>query len=93
MTKRQRLARECLRQLWQIFDAGGISMGRSQQSVLLEAAMKLIGPDTSFSTLADHDIQAFMQLVRDEVHRVRQAENAREDKRRGLRPLKVNESI
>ena len=37
-------ARTLLTYLWQIHDAGGISMGRSHESVLLEAAMELLGP-------------------------------------------------
>lgn len=32
--------------LWQKYDAGGISMGRSWEAVVLEAAIELIGPPT-----------------------------------------------
>lgn len=39
-------ARTLLSYLWQIHDSGGISMGRSHENVLLEAAMELLGqPD------------------------------------------------
>ena len=37
-------ARTLLTLLWRKYDAGGISMGRSYESVLLEAAMDLLGP-------------------------------------------------
>lgn len=37
-------ARTLLSLLWRKYDAGGISMGRSYESVLLEAAMDLLGP-------------------------------------------------
>lgn len=36
------IARLILRRLWQIQDAGGVSVGRSKQSVLLEAALDLM---------------------------------------------------
>ena len=38
------LARTLLTLLWRKYDAAGISMGRSYESVLLEAAMDLLGP-------------------------------------------------
>jgi len=37
-------ARTLLTLLWRRYDAGGISMGRSYDAVLLEAAMDLLGP-------------------------------------------------
>lgn len=37
-------ARTLLTLLWRKYDAGGISMGRSYEAVLLEAAMDLLGP-------------------------------------------------
>jgi len=37
-------ARTLLTYLWRAYDAGGISVGRSHEAVLLEAAMDLIGP-------------------------------------------------
>ena len=37
-------ARTLLTLLWRKYDAGGISMGRSYDAVLLEAAMDLLGP-------------------------------------------------
>jgi len=36
------LSRLILRKMWQIHDAGGISMGRSQENKLLEAVLELI---------------------------------------------------
>jgi hypothetical protein len=36
------LARMLMRVIWQIYDTGGISMGRSREAVLLESAMSLI---------------------------------------------------
>lgn len=36
------IARVLMRQLWQGYDAGGISMGRSPEARLLEAAMKIV---------------------------------------------------
>ena len=39
-------ARTLLTLLWQKYDAGGISMGRSYEAVVLEAAMELLGPTT-----------------------------------------------
>jgi len=32
--------------LWQKYDAGGISMGRSYEAVVLEAVMELLGPSS-----------------------------------------------
>ena len=37
-------ARTFLRIIWQIYDVGGHSMGRSEESMLLEMAMRLMGP-------------------------------------------------
>jgi len=37
-------ARTLLSYLWGLFDRGGISVGRSHESILLEAAMDLLGP-------------------------------------------------
>ena len=37
-------ARTLLTLLWRKYDAGGVSMGRSYEAVLLEAAMDLLGP-------------------------------------------------
>ena len=37
-------ARTLLTLLWRKYDAGGTSMGRSYEAVLLEAAMDLLGP-------------------------------------------------
>jgi len=81
MTRRQRLARECLRKLWQIHDAGGISYGRSEESVLLEAAMRLLGPDESFIALSDTNTPEFMRVVNGELHKVMQEELKKDDER------------
>lgn len=40
----QRRARTLLAYLWRKYDAGGESMGRSHEAVLLETAMDLLGP-------------------------------------------------
>lgn len=37
-------ARTLLTYLYRIFDSGGISLGRSHESILLETAMELLGP-------------------------------------------------
>lgn len=70
--QRQQIARECLRQLWQLFDAGGISMGRSIEADLLEAAMDLIPLSAEYSELADSDRNAFLQIARNARHEVSQ---------------------
>lgn len=59
------VARECLRLVWQVFDHGGHSMGRSFESLMLETAMDLIPPDHRFSKLADTDREAFMEIARE----------------------------
>ena len=88
LNNRQKLARQCLRKIWQIFDAGGHSMGRSTESMLLEAAMRMLGDDSTFSTLADNDFMAFRRLIDDELWRIGEQERRTEDKRRGFRPQK-----
>jgi hypothetical protein len=84
MTRRLQLARECLRQVWQIFDAGGHSMGRSEESFLLEAAMTLIESDHRFSSLADSEPEEFCRLVRDEIHKISQAQIKKQDRNLGI---------
>ena len=39
-------ARTLLTYLYGLFDRGGISLGRSHESILLETAMELLGPNT-----------------------------------------------
>lgn len=68
--QRQQIARECLRQLWQLFDAGGVSMGRSLEADLLEVAMDLIPLSQDYCKLADSDRNAFLQIARDARHEV-----------------------
>lgn len=70
-SKRLQIARECLRMVWQIHDAGGISLGRSQESMWLELAMDLIDSDLRYSKLADTDRAQFLAIAKDESHRVR----------------------
>lgn len=77
---RLQLARECLRLVWQTFDAGGHSMGRSWESTLLEAAMEFIEPTSEYSKLADTDRRAFMKIVQDELRKVRMKKMADHDK-------------
>lgn len=88
MTKAERtqLALECLRQIWQIYDRGGHSMGRSMESTLLEYAMELVEPDYSFSTEADNSFDVFIQRVKDEIYKQRQKKRRAENIKRGLRP-------
>lgn len=57
------IARECLRHLWHLFDLGGHSMGRSQESSLLEAAIALIPSSGRFSALADGDFASFWDFA------------------------------
>lgn len=66
MSRRLQLAR----QIWQLFDAGGHSMGRSRESFLLEAAMEFIISDGSFSHAADDSPREFHDLVREELWKV-----------------------
>ena len=56
---------ECLRQIWQIHDDGGHSVGRSRESVLLETAMCLLQYDHRHSSLADNNREAFYRLAED----------------------------
>jgi hypothetical protein len=63
--QRLAIARECLRQIWQHFDAGGISMGRSQDALWLETAIDLIDYDHRYAELADRDPKAFEKIRED----------------------------
>ena len=78
---RLQLARECLRQLWQIFDAGGHSLGRSEESMLLELALTLIESDHQFSDFADRNRLAFQRFARDEVSALIKRRTRKEDAR------------
>jgi|JI6StandDraft_1071083.scaffolds.fasta_scaffold448013_2 hypothetical protein len=78
------LAYQCLRKLWQIQDAGGISCGRSAESVYVEAAINLIGRDSKYSEMADRDGQQFLQLVRDTMHDMQKAEIRQHDQQNGI---------
>ena len=66
LTDQERLsiAYQCLRKLWQIQDAGGVSMGRNVESFYTESAMYFIGADHTHSQLTDTDDQAFHEFVR-----------------------------
>lgn len=64
---REKLARECLRQIWQRHSAGGISHRRSKESALLEDAMSLLGADYTYSDMADNRHDDFVELVNSEV--------------------------
>lgn len=84
--KRLAMARECLRKIWQCFDTGGHSMGRSRQAVWLETAIDLLPYDGRYSDLADLKPQEFDQLraeVRWEAGRER---NDKYDIERGITP-------
>jgi hypothetical protein len=84
MTKRLKIARECLRQCWQHMDAGGHSLGRSIESMWLELAMSLIRSDASFSSLADGDAKAFLEIAKEEARKKTQKEMRQHDASMGL---------
>lgn len=82
--ERLAVARECLRQIWQCFDTGGHSMGRSQKSVWLETALELIPYDGRFSNLADLKPVEFDQLRADARYEAGKERTAAYDKERGI---------
>lgn len=84
-TRRLQLARECLRQIWQIFDAGGHSIGRSEEAVLLEAAMQMIESDGRFSSEADADPKKFHEIVKNEIWQMRKLQQQKRDKELGIK--------
>ena len=88
MTKDDRiqLARECLRQIWQIYDLGGHSMGRSAEATLLEYALELMPSDHSYSSEADNNYDEFIKRVKDEIYRMRMKQRRADNKKAGLRP-------
>lgn len=58
-------ARTLLAHLWRKYDAAGISMGRSHESVVLEAALSLLGdPDPEDIALLDADSGKFINDTR-----------------------------
>lgn len=85
MTNRQAIARECLRQAWQILDAGGVSMGRSAEATWIELAMDLIDGDGRHSKLADTDLRAFHRIATDAVHNVRVRRHNKRDRELGYK--------
>lgn len=86
MNDRHAVASECLRQLWQMFDAGGISMGRSQQAKWLETAMDLIAYDHRYSSMADNDPHTFDQIRADARHEAQRESMAVHDAEMGYEP-------
>lgn len=78
------IAAECLRQIWQSFDAGGVSMGRSREAVWLETAMDLLSYDNSFSNLADEDPRKFDEIAREARYMVTKEKIAERDREMGL---------
>lgn len=59
-------ARTLLAALWQKYDAGGTSMGRSHEAVLLEAAIALLGsPDGEEMRRLDSDYGGLVDQTRD----------------------------
>lgn len=59
------IAYECLRQIWQNYDAGGVSMGRSREAVWLETAIDLIPHDGKYSVLSDQNPYEFEKVRND----------------------------
>lgn len=58
-------ARTLLAHLWRLHDAAGISMGRSHESIVLEAALALLGdPDPVDMNRLDNDYN-FLNDTRD----------------------------
>ncbi len=84
LEERLALAYQCLRKLWQIQDAGGISCGRSRESIYVEAAINLIGRDSKYSLMADEDGDQFMQIVRDTIYDIDRAEMRDRDRLNGI---------
>lgn len=82
--RRMVVARECLRQCWQIFDYGGESMGRSRRCAFLEAAIALLGDaDPEESRRADRGWAAYYeQVVHPLVSDVRTIERVADEKLR-----------
>lgn len=80
---RHAVACECLRQLWQLIDAGGISCGRSRQAVWLETAMELLEYDHRFASGADKDIRKFDEFRSDVLYYFRKEKMAADDKAKG----------
>ena len=59
-------ARTLLAHLWRKYDAAGISMGRTHEGVVLEAALSLLGePDPQDMALLDVDSGTLINATRD----------------------------
>ena len=70
-----KLARALLRKLWQIYDASGISIGRSQESMLLELAMALMGPvDPVLGHKSDERYMAFIEECKNREYEITKKE-------------------
>jgi hypothetical protein len=58
-----------LRMLWQMYDAGGISSGRSVQARIVEATMMLVGPPTSgFASVGDAQVMHVLKQCEDHAY-------------------------
>jgi hypothetical protein len=65
-------ARTLLAHLWRKYDAAGISMGRSHEAMVLEAALALLGdPDMDDLARLDEDSGTFMDDTRSYLSLVR----------------------
>ena len=66
------LARGLLRKLWQSYDTGGQSHGRSRDAALLEAAMDLMGPATGAACRwGDRDETGMLKFAQDRARDIR----------------------
>lgn len=75
--KENRVSRELdavrllLRMLWQMYDAGGISSGRSLQARIVEATMMLVGPPTSgFASVGDGQVMQVLKQCEDHAYEI-----------------------
>jgi len=59
-------------------------MGRSEESFLLEAAMRFMVDDNSFSSIADSDPIKFRDIVREELWKVSDEFQKKRDKELGI---------
>lgn len=78
------IGKQCLRELWRIYDLGGQSRGRSLEADLLEHGMHLLFEDTEHSTgrMSDEELLALAH----EACRLFSAEKAREFRKKAGMP-------